>query len=98
MIKLSIIIILILLSSCEKTIDIDYIKKHEWKYGSGDGWAGDWLSFNNNSRYKLNRDTLFERDTARAIIISLDKNSFDDDNEMKIKIIKTGKLGTYHEK
>lgn len=97
MIKLSIIIILILLSSCKKTIDINYIKKHEWKYGSGDGWVGDWLSFNNNI-YKLNTDTLFERDTAKAIIISLDKNSFGHDNEMKIKIIKTGKLGTYYEK
>ena len=95
--KLITIITIFTATSCGQTIDTNYIRQHGWKIGDGEGWVGDWISFETNL-YKISGDTLYKRDTARAVIISLDKAGYNGDNEMVIKRIKDNSKATYHEK
>lgn len=88
--------LLLLLFSCKRSIDTTHIKQHSWKYGDG-YHVGDWISFE-TKLYKIQNDTLYKRDTARATIFSLDLNQFHSDNEMRLKSLGTGEVGTYHEK
>lgn len=95
--KLIIIIVIFTAASCRQNIDTNYVGQHEWKFGDGEGWVGDWISFDTNL-YKISGDTLYKRDTARAVIISLDKAGYNGDNEMVIKRFKDNTKATYHEK
>jgi len=95
--KIIIITVIFIATSCGQTIDTNYIRQHGWKFGNGEGWVGDWISFETNL-YKLSGDTLYKRDTARAIIISLDKAGYNEGNEMVIKRFKDNTKATYHEK
>ncbi len=95
--KLIIIIVIFTATSCRQTIDTNYIRQHGWKIGEGEGWVGDWISFDNNL-YKISGDTLYKSDTARAVIISLDKAGYNGDNEMVIRRFKDNSTATYHKK
>jgi hypothetical protein len=95
--RTTIILLSVFLIGCKQSIDKDYIKNHQWKYGSGDGWVGDFLFFDRDL-YKISNDTILKLDTARAVIKSLDTNDFNGDKEMIIKLIKDGTTGTYHQK
>ena len=89
--------LLFVLYSCKQSVDTDYVRNHEWKWGEGKGRIGDWICFDHNI-YKISNDTLFKRDTARAVVVSLDKNGWRYDNEMVIIQIQNGEHATYHEK
>ena len=83
-----------ILTNCSS--DSEFVKQREWKYGSG-FWMGDWLLFNDSEYFKIQTDTLFKQDTARAVIVDIDEQ-LGGDTELTIKSITTGELGTYHEK
>lgn len=90
------IFFLLLVSSC--SFNNSEIIERNWKYGNG-FWIGDFPTFDNsnNSKYKLSNDTIYDSDRAIAIIIGTTRSYVLYDNEIEIKSISTGQLGTYHD-
>jgi len=66
---------LIFLASCKPKIDIEYIKSTGWSYSDGYR-VTDYCTFDKSGYYSIKNDTLFVDNIPRAIIICLDKKSY----------------------
>jgi hypothetical protein len=62
--------------SCKHSIDTDYIKSTGWAYSEGYR-VTDFLTFDASGYYSIRHDTLFIHGKPRAVIIDLDKESYD---------------------
>lgn len=82
------------LISC--SLDNNYVKQHEWKYGDGFRLNNDFIAFG-GGYLSLRNDTVFILDSAIAVIYDTQKGYFGDDNEIHIKSISTNQKGIYHE-
>lgn len=85
---------MLLISSC--SLDQDYVRQREWKYGDGYWLQHDFVAFG-GGYISLRNDTILIGDSAIAIVYETEKGYFGDDNEIHIKSIATNKLGTYHD-
>jgi len=73
---LILIFCVVLLSSSKKTIDYEYLKSRDWSY-SGGYRITDFINFKETSGYSVRGDTLLLDNRPRAIILRLDKASYD---------------------
>ena len=82
------------LTNCSS--DTEYVRSHEWKYGSG-FHMGDWLGFDNTTLYEVRHDTIFMEGFARAVVVEIARQA-GEDVELRIRSLETGEEGVYHEK
>ncbi|MCU0431935.1 MAG: hypothetical protein MUC87_00615 [Bacteroidia bacterium] len=83
--------LLFLIAACES--NSDYVRKHEWKYGHGHH-IGDWLSFAPPTSFRIAHDTIYWRDTARAVVTEVNKR-VGADNKLILRDVATDNTGTY---
>ena len=89
----------ILLSRCSSGSDKNSgieLSKVPWKYGEGLN-VGDWLDFGPGV-YTMQHDTIFENNRPIAVVLSIKRGSFGDDDEMEIVSINGKERGIYHSK
>mgnify|MGYP000942977947 CR=1 len=82
---------LLFLASCGRMHN-EEIRKSWWKYGDG-FHVDDALRFDD-----LKGDTLYFDNSPTAIIVSCGKGLYRKTAVLKIEDLRTGKVGTYHEK
>ena len=93
-IKITLIIVLLTLLSCESRNDN---VKTNWKYMKGYHF-GDFLSFKNEN-IKIHGDTIYRDSHPYAIIENFEKTFlFGTENKLTLKNIETGELGFYTSK
>jgi hypothetical protein len=64
------------LTSCRSQIDVEYIKSTGWSYSDG-YWVTDFFTFDTSGYYSIKGDTIFVHGKPQALIVDLDKKSFD---------------------
>lgn len=92
--KVVVIPIAFLIAACTSNTDSNIL--HDWKYSIG-YHIGDWLSFEKLGNLQISNDTIFNQDTAVAIVIEVDEQ-IGSETELTLKSLTTGELGTYHKK
>lgn len=80
---------IVLLMSCKKNLDLNYIKSKTWSYENGFKIGkGDFVLFDKNDKlFDLKQDTIYYEGAPRAIITDLNKETY----TLKVKSI-DGKL------
>jgi|GEM_PF-1198624 len=84
---------IVLLISCKKNLDLNYIKSKTWSYERGFKIGkGDFVLFYKNDQlFDLKHDTIFYKGAPRAIITDLSKEKY----TMKVKSIDGKAIGEY---
>ena len=90
---LALVCLVLTMGSCSR-LSNNEIKKSWWLYGSGHDFGGS-LRLDNND---LKGDTIYSNGQPIAIISSCGKGMFRKTAILELKDIKTGEVGTYHDK
>ncbi len=86
------IIILGLLISCKKDINLQYVRDNMWQYDKGmKVGQGDFMEFDDPELFDLQNDTIYYKGKAKAVVTDVSVR----DNELTVKDLVTGFNGYY---